>query len=280
MRKPSNAEWMHFGRSPEGLGHDSASRRYRLLACRGGHATRALPCEIEIMAKVAAIQASMNMPNERRQWMLEAIRNEARLCAAHTGRPELSERVMEAMAAIPRHRFLPRSMRAAAYDNAALPAGCGQTISQPFIVALMTDLLDLRGDERVLEVGTGTGYQTAVLTRLAGEVFTIERIPELAARAQRVLAELGLDEHVHFRVGDGCMGWPEEAPFDAIIVTAAPERVPPELAGQLAEGGRLVIPVGPAGGVQQLYRMEKRPDGRLDSRAVLPVAFVPLVCGQ
>ena len=122
--------------------------------------------------------------NERRQWMLETIRNEARLCASCTGRPALSERVLKVMGEIPRHRFVPPSLRCAAYDNSALPAGCGQTISQPFIVALMTDLLDLRGTERVLEVGTGTGYQTAVLSRLCAEVYTIERIDELSRKAR------------------------------------------------------------------------------------------------
>ncbi len=217
--------------------------------------------------------------DEQRQWMLETIRNEARLCRAYTGRPVLSDRVMQAMAAVPRHRFVPWRMRAAAYDNAALPVGSGQTISQPFIVALMTDLLDLTGSERVLEVGTGTGYQTAVLAHLTDEVWTIEYLPELASRARQTLEALGLAERVHFRVGDGWHGWPEAAPFDGIIVTAAPERVPEALVEQLAPGGRLVIPVGPAG-AQQLFRIEKRPDGSLDSQSVLPVAFVPLVGGE
>jgi len=215
--------------------------------------------------------------DERRRWMLASIENEARLCAPYTGRPRLSPRVMRAMAAVPRPMFVPARMRPAAWDNAALPVGCGQTISQPFIVALMTDLLDLQGGERVLEVGTGTGYQTAVLAHLAGEVFTIERIPRLARAARNRLAHLNLAGRVHFRTGDGTQGWPSAAPFDGIIVTAAPEEPPPDLLAQLAPGGRLVIPVGPRGGTQQLIRIEKTPDGKPLARAVLPVAFVPLV---
>ncbi len=208
--------------------------------------------------------------------MIDTIRSEARLCAGYTGRPQLSPRVLAAMAGIPRHHFLPRSLRAAAYDNAALPVGCGQTISQPFIVALMTDLLDLGGGERVLEIGTGTGYQTAILSRLAGEVFSIEYLTELLQRAQQRLAELDCN-NVRLRQGNGWHGWPEEVPFDAIIVTAAPTTIPQALPAQLADGGRLVIPVGRVGQTQHLLRLEKGGDGEIRQRDVLPVAFVPLI---
>lgn len=209
--------------------------------------------------------------------MLETIRDEARLCASYTGRPVLSDKVMQVMGEIPRHRFVPASLRCSAYDNCALPVGCGQTISQPFIVALMTDLLDLNGTERVLEVGTGTGYQTAVLSKLCAEVHTVERIAELSLQARERLEELGLSDHVHFHVADGSRGWPQAAPFDGILVTAAAKEVPAPLLEQLAPGGRMVIPVGQAGRTQQLCRVCKHTDGKLDMQALLPVAFVPLI---
>ncbi len=214
---------------------------------------------------------------DRRRWMIEAIENEARLCAHQTGRPRIAPKVLDAMAAIPRERFVPLTLRAAAYDNSALPVGHGQTISQPFIVALMTDLLDLEEGDRVLEIGTGTGYQTAILAWLGCEVWTIERIAALSEAARKRLAGLGLDARVHFRVGDGWEGWQEAAPFHGIIVTAAPPSVPEALVEQLAPGGRLVIPIGEPGFGQELVRIEKRADGSLDARPVLPVAFVPMV---
>ncbi len=183
---------------------------------------------------------------------------------------------MAALADVPRHLFVPASMRDVAYDNRPLPIGFGQTISQPYIVAVMTDLLDLTPEDRVLEIGTGSGYQTAVLARLAGTVYTIELVPELAETASKLLARLGSD-NVHMRRGDGYAGWPEAAPFDAIIVTAAPPDVPPALAEQLGIGGRLVLPIGEPGGTQFLYRCVKRPDGSLDKACMLPVAFVPML---
>lgn len=211
------------------------------------------------------------------QRMIETIRSEARYCASMTGKKEISARVLEVMGQIPRHLFVPESIRHAAYDNAALPAGHGQTISQPFIVALMTDLLDLSGEERVLEVGTGTGYQTAILAHLAAEVFSIEFIPELAEQARNRLQQLGLMQGVHLRVGDGWQGWPEHAPYQGIIVTAAPDRIPPALIEQLDVGGRMVIPVGDQGYAQELQCAVKNPQGELEIRNVLPVAFVPMV---
>lgn len=209
--------------------------------------------------------------------MLDAIRNEARLCAGYTGRPELSAGVLDVMAKVERHRFVPPGIRYAAYDNAALAVGYGQTISQPFIVALMTDLLDLTGDERVLEVGTGTGYQTAILAGLSRQVFSVECVPELSEAAGRHLDEAGLSPRVRLRVGNGWQGWAEAAPFDAIIVTAAADRIPESLIGQLGEGGRMVIPVGPAFSSQSLLRVEKNSLGELDVRDMLPVVFVPLL---
>ena len=158
------------------------------------------------------------------------------------GRDVVDERVLAAMAAVPRHLFVPPDVRAHAYADQALPIGRGQTISQPYVVALMTQLLALRGGERVLEIGTGSGYQAAVLSKLAGAVYSIEIDPELAERAGTTLATLGYDT-VHVRAGDGYFGWPEAAPFDAVIITAAAPRLPEALAGQLRDGGRVVAPL-------------------------------------
>jgi len=188
--------------------------------------------------------------------------------------------VVAAMAEVPRHLFVPAERRAEAYADAPLPIGGGQTISQPYIVALMTSLLDVGPGARVLEVGTGSGYHAAVVSRVAGEVYTIEIVPELAARARRTLARLGYG-NVHVRTGDGYRGWPEAAPFDAILLTAAPPEVPAPLLAQLKPGGKLVAPVGPApegegGDGQELVVLTKRADGGADVRRVLPVRFVPM----
>ncbi len=183
-------------------------------------------------------------------------------------------RVLAALAAVPRHLFVPEKQRRAAYDDSPLAIGYGQTISQPFVVAFMTQAIALGGDERVLEIGTGSGYQAAVLGELAAEVWTIEIVPELAQRSRALLAELGYD-NVHVREGDGYRGWPEHAPFDAIVVTAAPEHVPAPLLDQLAPGGRMVLPVG--GERQELLLIEKDAAGALTEREVLPVRFVPMV---
>ena len=208
--------------------------------------------------------------------MLRQIEAHARSTGGFTGRPVFSSRVLSAVGRVARHAFVPEGpQRDRAYDDAALPIGAGQTISQPYIVALMTELAEVDAGCRVLEVGTGSGYQSAVLAELGAEVFTIERISELADRARRVLEDLGYT-NVHFRVGDGYAGWPERAPFDAILVTAAAPDVPAPLEAQLAPGGRLVAPVGGPGLRQDLVLVEKAADGTLSRRQVLPVAFVPL----
>jgi protein-L-isoaspartate(D-aspartate) O-methyltransferase len=186
------------------------------------------------------------------------------------------ERVLAAMGRVPRERFVPPALADDAYDDAALPIGWDATISQPFMVAAIAELLDLAGEERVLDVGTGSGYQAAVLAELAGDVVGIERVPELAARARRALADAGYDR-VDVRTGDGWEGVPDRAPFDAIAVAAAAEEVPPALYEQLGEGGRLVVPVGPPRG-QRLELVERTPAGpRLT--ASVPCRFVPLVGG-
>lgn len=203
-----------------------------------------------------------------------SIARHARETEEYTGRSEISERVLAAMRKVPRDRFVPRDSRLYAWENRPLPIGHGQTISQPFIVALMTDLLELEDDDRVLEVGTGSGYQAAVLAQLAAEVYTIEIVEALAESARARLAELGYD-NVHVRSADGFHGWPEAAPFDAILVAAVGETVPQPLLDQLAEGGRMVLPIGPVGGSQELVLVEKRAEGP-EMRSVLPVQFVPL----
>jgi len=181
-------------------------------------------------------------------------------------------RVLAVMREVPRHRFVPSELAARAYDDTPLPIGYGQTISQPYIVAYMTQALELRPEHRVLEVGTGSGYQAAVLARIAKEVYTIEIVPELAARAAATLRELGYG-NVHVREGDGYAGWPERAPFDRIMVTAAPDHVPQPLVDQLAMGGRLVIPVGDVR--QQMAILTKTKDGVVERRTIA-VRFVPL----
>lgn len=213
------------------------------------------------------------------QRLLRDIESEARDTGSWTGRATYSDRVMAAMARVPRHEFVPEWEIPCAYANRPLGIGHGQTISQPYIVAVMTDLLDLKEDDRVLEVGTGCGYQAAVLAETAGHVYTLESVPELAEQARFRLRRLGY-RNVTVRVGDGYRGWPEEAPFDAIMVTAAPPEIPPALGEQLRTGGRMVIPVGRRNETQMLYRCVKQADGTLSKEAKLPVAFVPMVEGR
>lgn len=183
--------------------------------------------------------------------------------------------VLEAMRQVPRHLFVPDTVRAEAYDDHPLPIGEGQTISQPYIVALMSELLELEDDHKVLEIGTGSGYQAAVLALLAGDVYSIEIVESLADQARSRLNELGYP--VNVRAGNGYLGWPEEAPFDRIILTAAPPEMPQALVEQLEPGGRLVAPVGPVGGVQELVMLEKNPQGEVRSMTVIGVRFVPMV---
>lgn len=182
------------------------------------------------------------------------------------------EAVLEAMRRVPRHRFVPEDLAESAYRDHPLPIGHGQTISQPYVVAFMSEAAEVRPGDRVLEVGTGSGYQAAVLAEMGAEVFTIEILPPLAERARRALEQCGY-RNVHVRVGDGFRGWPEKAPFDAIVVTAAPKEIPPPLLEQLAVGGRLVIPVGER--KQHIVRVRRTPEG-LERERLLPVRFVPM----
>ena len=195
------------------------------------------------------------------------------------GRDIRDERVLKAMAKVPRHEFVPKWQQRFAYEDRPLAIGYDQTISQPFIVAYMTEQLQPRPEDKVLEVGTGSGYQAAVLAELVDEVYySIEIVEPLAEEAARTLKRLGY-ENVHTRAGDGYKGWPEKAPFDAIIVTCAPEEIPEALVEQLKEGGRMMIPVGPVEAPQKLYLLEKRND-RIEKKAVMDVRFVPMTGGE
>jgi protein-L-isoaspartate(D-aspartate) O-methyltransferase len=213
---------------------------------------------------------------EQRQQLLAEIADDMAMTADTTGRTALGERVAAAIAETPRHEFVIENERYYAYNNTALPIGYGQTISQPFIVALMTDLLDPQPEHIVLEVGTGSGYQAAVLSRLVGYVYSIEVIPELAVTAEAKLGRLGY-HNVKVKAGDGAQGWPEQGPFDGIIVTAAAAEVPPALLRQLKPGGRMVIPIGEAPRYQTLMLVTKSAAGEVHEQPVLSVAFVPLV---
>lgn len=207
--------------------------------------------------------------------MLEDIRLEIELTQMYTGYKRFSDAVMSAMATVPRHRFVPEEMQPFAYANGPLSIGHGQTISQPYIVALMTELLAVGPDSQVLEIGTGSGYQTAVLSQLVKKVYSMEIVEPLADTARRRLQELGY-HNIETRSGDGYSGWPEHAPYDGIIVTAAAPHIPEPLIEQLKLGGRLVIPVGHPFSGQELIVVEKGTDDRTSTRNVLPVAFVPL----
>jgi protein-L-isoaspartate(D-aspartate) O-methyltransferase len=211
-----------------------------------------------------------------RQRMIERIELHFRDTVGETGEPGLAPRVRRALENVPRHEFVPESTRDCAYLDGAFPIGSGQTISQPFIVALMTQLARVETDSRVLEIGTGCGYQTAILAEIAERVHTIERVPELAERARATLARLGYDG-IAVRTGDGWAGWPEDAPFDVILVTAAASEVPSPLLEQLAPGGRMVVPVSSGRGFQDLLVLTKDAQGHVERRSALPVAFVPLV---
>jgi protein-L-isoaspartate(D-aspartate) O-methyltransferase len=210
-----------------------------------------------------------------REGMVGTIVALAKSGAGLPGSDGLHPSTLTAMREVPRHAFVPEDVRANAYANRPLPIGYGQTISQPYIVALMTDLAKPDKDDVALEVGTGSGYQAAVLSRLVDRVYSVEIVEPLASQAKERLSALGYD-NVTVRQGDGYHGWPEHAPFDSILVTAAASHIPPPLVGQLKPGGRMVIPVGPPFMAQNLMLVEKNPDGQVHTRVLLPVSFVPL----
>jgi len=211
----------------------------------------------------------------KRDQMIRDIESGVRETSRYINKRELNPRVMEVMAKLPRHQFVPEKQQPYAYQNRPLGIGHGQTISQPYIVALMSDLLRLESDHRVLELGTGSGYQAAVLAQLSAEIYTIEIIEPLGKQASETFAKLGYN-NITTRIGDGYYGWKTYAPFDAIVVTAAASHVPPPLISQLKSGGRMVIPIGGGFQVQQLMLIEKMEDGGIKTRQILPVRFVPL----
>lgn len=203
--------------------------------------------------------------------MIQEIAAHARFARDHIGKSVLDPAVMEALAKVPRHDFVPVELKSYAYTDSPLPIGYGKTISQPFIVALMTDLLELKPEDKVLEIGTGLGYQAAVLAELAGEVYSVEIVEELA-RDARIRLSRGGYRNVHLKLGDGYYGWPEHAGYDKVIATAAPDLVPPPLLGQLKPGGRMVIPAGMPE-AQQLMLVVKDWQGLVTMREMLPVRF-------
>jgi protein-L-isoaspartate(D-aspartate) O-methyltransferase len=223
---------------------------------------------------VTTLTTNAELPPQR-QAMLEAVRQSVLESAGYTGIPALRDEVMAAMGAVPREAFVLPQYRDQAYRNTPLPIAAGQTISQPLIVALMTEMLDPQPGDVMLEVGTGSGYQAAVLAQLVQHVYSVEIVPELADNANRVLHKLGYN-NITVRAGDGYAGWPEHAPFDGIIVTAAAGEIPAPLLQQLKPGGRLVIPVGEHWDAQELLIVEVDSGGQVSKESKLPVRFVPL----
>jgi len=227
-----------------------------------------------LLLGTATCSASPEYASER-EALVREIERQVVATRLELGTDRLDPKVITALGAVPRHEFVPPALRANAYANVPLPIGSGQTISQPYIVAIMSHLLGVQPGDRVYELGTGSGYQAAILAEMGVEVYSVEIVPELAERARETLRRLGY-KNVKVRTGDGYLGWPEAAPFAGIVVTAAADHVPQPLIDQLAPEGRLVMPVGPAGWVQQLVVMEKTEDGTLERTEVLPVQFVPV----
>jgi protein-L-isoaspartate(D-aspartate) O-methyltransferase len=236
----------------------------------------ALAGPLAVAALVAADESTFALARQR---MIRDIEGTQREVARESGSPTLDRKVLAVMGDVPRHLFVPQGQQHSAYENRPLPIGYGQTISQPYIVALMTDLLRVKPGDRVFELGTGSGYQAAILAKLAREVYTVEIVAPLGKEAAERLASLGF-ANVRVKVADGYHGWPEHAPFDGIMVTAAASHVPPPLVRQLKPGGRMVIPVGTSFLTQHLLLIDKASDGTLTTRQVLPVRFVPLTGGH
>ena len=239
------------------------------------------PCRARLAALllVAGPASADDRFAEARAALMRAVALDAERTAEWIGKEAFDPRVMETLGRVPRHLFVPPDLQDLAYSNRPLPIGYGQTISQPYIVALMTDLLAPEPDDVAFELGTGSSYQAAVLAELVAEVYTVEIVPPLAASAVARLKALGYD-NVTVRAGDGYHGWPAHAPFDIIVVTAAASHVPPPLIAQLKPGGRMVIPVGSPFLTQHLLLIEKGADGTVTSRQILPVIFVPLTGGH
>ncbi len=235
-----------------------------------------------VLVQLVFIASGVNAADEyslQRQQMVDEIKNDVEVTAKYINRKSFNPAVIQAMNAVPRHEFVPENMRSVAYENRPVPIGYGQTISQPYIVALMTDLLQPQPGQHVLEIGTGSGYQAAVLSHLVEQVYSIEIVEALAKPTAQLLTRLGYD-NVETRIADGYDGWPQHAPFDSIIVTAAISHIPPPLVKQLKNGGRMVIPVGTRFQTQYLTLVEKDKHGKVTSQQLLPVIFVPFTGGH
>lgn len=242
--------------------------RYRPASCLG-----------LVMLLAASASVCADEYAQQRERLLDEIKADFAMTGVETGKPNLSAAVSKTMAKVPRHEFVPSEQRDRAYLNRPLPIGYGQTVSQPYIVALMTELLEVKAGDTVLEIGTGSGYQAAILAELVDRVYTIEIIQELGEQARDRLQALGY-KNVTVRVGDGYYGWQEHAPFDGIIVTAAASHIPPPLVRQLKPGGKMIIPVGSRFMTQYLVMVEKNATGEAVTRQLLPVRFVPLTGGH
>lgn len=241
---------------------------------RSGISPISVLCLFVLLSSAAIMTAPADDFTSLRNAMVREIADDVRETSAYIDREALTDQVMQVMGRVPRHEFLPDDVKPLAYENRPLPIGYGQTISQPYIVALMTELLEPKAGHKVLEIGTGSGYQAAILAELTSQVFTIEIIEELGKQAVERFQRLGT-ENIEIRIGDGYYGWPEQAPFDAIVVTAATDHIPPPLIKQLKPGGRMIIPVGGKFQVQQLVLVEKTPEGKTITQQILPVRFVP-----
>jgi protein-L-isoaspartate(D-aspartate) O-methyltransferase len=240
-----------------------------------GTTLRMRPAMLLVLAATVAVARSSDPYEAQRMALLREIEQDVRDTATYLNRRALDERVMRALATVPRHEFVPTEDREFAYENRPLPIGHGQTISQPYIVAIMTDLIEPGDGCRALEIGTGSGYQAAILSRLCSRVYTVEIIDALGIAARERLARLGYD-NVEVRIGDGYYGWEQHAPFDAIVVTAVSSHIPPPLLRQLKPGGRMILPVGTRFTAQELVLIAKDGEGRVTTRQILPVRFVPL----
>jgi protein-L-isoaspartate(D-aspartate) O-methyltransferase len=252
---------------------DKLAPRVAWYYLRGSHLIGC--CAAVLIGLLLACHTSAEDWAKMRQEMVKAVEIDTYNTRHYLGKDKLNPRVIQALGKVPRHLFVPEYNQRDAYLNQPLPIGKGQTISQPFIVALMTDLLEVDESSKVFELGTGSGYQAAILAELVKEVYTIEIVESLGEQAAERLASLGYT-NAHVRVGDGFFGWPEQAPFDGIIVTAAGIEVPPALIEQLKPEGKLVIPVGEQFAVQHLLVITKHADGSLTQKNVLPVRFVPI----
>lgn len=241
---------------------------------RSGISPISVLCLFVLLSSAAIMTAPADDFTSLRNAMVREIADDVRETSAYIDREALTDQVMQVMGRVPRHEFLPDDVKPLAYENRPLPIGYGQTISQPYIVALMTELLEPKAGHKVLEIGTGSGYQAAILAELTSQVFTIEIIEELGKQAVERFQRLGT-ENIEIRIGDGYYGWPEQAPFDAIVVTAATDHIPPPLIKQLKPGGRMIIPVGGKFQVQQLVLVEKTSEGKTITQQILPVRFVP-----